>query len=244
MSTSRSASFALRRAIPQLRSPCVPKGIRTLTTGPSASSSARFNTNLLTLGATGLVAAAGTLTWYYQSTSANLTQGVYLDDRTPSAGIKGTTQERTFIAVKPDGVQRGLVGEIIKRFETRGYKLVGLKLLVPSKTLAEKHYADLRTKPFFKGLVEYMTNGKAPVVGMVWEGQDVIRQGRRMLGATNPLESDAGTIRGDFCISIGRNIIHGSDSYESALKEITLWFNENELADWQPANAEWINSAN
>ncbi|RKP33601.1 nucleoside diphosphate kinase [Dimargaris cristalligena] len=182
------------------------------------------------------VGAGAFLYYQQQQSSAAL--------RTPSAGVKGTNQERTFIAVKPDGVQRALVGEIIKRFEARGYKLVGLKLTVPSKALAGKHYADLKGKPFFNGLVDYMTNGKAPVVAMVWEGKDVIRQGRRMLGATNPLESAPGTIRADFCTAIGRNIIHGSDSYESALKEITLWFNENELADWVSANAEWTDADN
>ncbi|KAJ1973894.1 nucleoside diphosphate kinase Ndk1, partial [Dimargaris cristalligena] len=194
---------------------------------------------------------AGAFLYYQQqqSSAALFSLGgpstvVALDSRTPSAGVKGTNQERTFIAVKPDGVQRALVGEIIKRFEARGYKLVGLKLTVPSKALAGKHYADLKGKPFFNGLVDYMTNGKAPVVAMVWEGKDVIRQGRRMLGATNPLESAPGTIRADFCTAIGRNIIHGSDSYESALKEITLWFNENELADWVSANAEWTDADN
>ncbi|KAJ1926605.1 nucleoside diphosphate kinase Ndk1 [Tieghemiomyces parasiticus] len=207
--------------------------------GPAASGA---RTSGLTMGALSVVGAGSA--WYYQSQSAPLGTPLYNDSRTPAAGIKGTSQERTFIAVKPDGVQRALVGDIIKRFEARGYKLVGLKLTVPSKSLAEKHYADLRTKPFFNGLVDYMTNGKAPVVAMVWEGKDVIRQGRRMLGATNPLEAAPGTIRADYCTSIGRNIIHGSDSFESALTEITLWFNENELADWTPSNAEWVTADN
>ncbi|KAJ2723623.1 nucleoside diphosphate kinase Ndk1 [Coemansia sp. Benny D115] len=163
----------------------------------------------------------------------------------PIHGIAGTSKERTFIAVKPDGVQRGLVSDIIQRFERRGYKLVGLKLLVPSKELANEHYADLSSKPFFKGLVDYMTNGRAPVVGMVWEGPSVIKQGRVMLGATDPRAAGPGTIRGDYCLSIGRNICHGSDSAESAEKEIALWFGgKGEIVDWKSNNEEWVVSDN
>ncbi|KAJ3085582.1 hypothetical protein HK102_014027 [Quaeritorhiza haematococci] len=160
-----------------------------------------------------------------------------------AAGVKGGI-ERTFIAVKPDGTQRGLVGEIISRFERKGYKLVAIKAIVPSRDLAEKHYEDLKGRPFFSGLVNYMTSGAAPVIAMVWEGKDVIRQGRRIIGATNPLESAPGTIRADFCISVGRNIIHGSDSFESASKEIGLWFNSKEVYDWEYANAQWITADN
>ncbi|KAI8893983.1 nucleoside diphosphate kinase [Globomyces pollinis-pini] len=159
------------------------------------------------------------------------------------AGIKGGV-ERTFIAVKPDGTQRALVGQVISRFERKGYKLVGLKAVVPTRALAEVHYADLKTRPFFNGLVNYMTSGAAPVVAMVWEGPDVIRQGRRLIGATNPLDAEPGTIRGDFCISVGRNIIHGSDSYESASIEIPLWFTSSEIYDWEFGNAEWVTSNN
>ncbi|KAJ3319874.1 hypothetical protein HDV06_005850 [Boothiomyces sp. JEL0866] len=159
------------------------------------------------------------------------------------AGVQGGI-ERTFIAVKPDGTQRGLVGKIIQRFEEKGYKLVGLKAIVPSRALAEVHYADLKARPFFKGLVDYMTSGKAPVIAMVWEGPDVIKQGRRIIGATNPLQAEPGTIRGDYCISVGRNIIHGSDSFESANIEIPLWFGSNEVYDWEFGNAEWVLSQN
>ncbi|KAJ2613499.1 nucleoside diphosphate kinase Ndk1 [Coemansia sp. RSA 1365] len=170
---------------------------------------------------------------------------VSADNTTPIYGVPGTAQERTFIAVKPDGVQRGLVSDIIGRFERRGYKLVGLKLLVPSAGLAKEHYADLSSKPFFAGLVDYMTNGKAPVIGMVWEGPSVIKQGRVMLGATDPKAAGPGTIRGDYCLSIGRNICHGSDSAESAQKEISLWFGgKGEIIDWSSNNAEWVISDN
>lgn len=110
--------------------------------------------------------------------------------------------------------------------------------LQASKDLLEKHYADLSARPFFPGLVNYMSSG--PVVPMVWEGLNVVKTGRQMLGATNPADSLPGTIRGDFCIQVGRNIIHGSDAVESANKEIALWFNEKELVSWQPAAEGWV----
>ncbi|KAM9779937.1 nucleoside diphosphate kinase 3 [Neosynchiropus ocellatus] len=146
--------------------------------------------------------------------------------------------ERTFIAVKPDGVQRRLVGEILRRFEKKGFKLVGLKLVQPSKDLLTEHYWDLRSRPFFNGLVSYMSSG--PVVAMVWQGLDVVKTGRKMLGETNPADSLPGTIRGDFCVDVGRNIIHGSDSVESAQKEITLWFRQHELNCWDDSSSRWI----
>ncbi|KAI8384545.1 nucleoside diphosphate kinase [Radiomyces spectabilis] len=130
--------------------------------------------------------------------------------------------ERTYIMVKPDGVERGLVGEIIKRFEQRGYQLLALELMHPTQEHLEEHYKDLKGKGFFAGLIQYMLSG--PVVGMVWAGVDVVKVGRKMLGETNPLASAPGTIRGDFCIEVGRNVCHGSDSVESAEREIALWF--------------------
>ncbi|KAL2266453.1 hypothetical protein VTJ83DRAFT_5805 [Remersonia thermophila] len=149
-----------------------------------------------------------------------------------------STTERTFIAIKPDGVQRGLVGNIISRFETRGFKLVALKLVTPGKEHLEKHYSDLSSKPFFASLVEYMNSG--PIVAMVWEGLDAVKTGRAMLGATNPLASAPGTIRGDFCLQMGRNVCHGSDSVESANKEIALWFKPEELLNWESAQKAWL----
>ncbi len=130
--------------------------------------------------------------------------------------------------VKPDGVARALVGKIITRFEERGFSLVAMKMTVPTKEHFEKHYADLAAKPFFPGLLKYMMSG--PVVAMVWQGTDVVRTGRKMLGETRPLESNPGTIRGDYCIDVGRNVIHGSDSVESAKKEIALWFKPEEIS--------------
>ncbi len=146
--------------------------------------------------------------------------------------------ERTFLAIKPDGVQRGLVGEIIRRFETRGFTLVALKFINVSRELAEAHYDVHRERPFFPGLVEFITSG--PVVAMVWEGEGVIAAARKMIGATNPLTAEPGTLRGDFGINIGRNIIHGSDAIETAQKEIALWFKEEELVSWQPQITPWL----
>jgi nucleoside-diphosphate kinase len=146
--------------------------------------------------------------------------------------------ERTFLAVKPDGVQRGLVGEIIRRYEAKGFTLVGLKLINVSKELAEQHYGEHKEKPFFAGLVSFITSG--PVVAMVWEGKGVVASARKVIGATNPLNSEPGTIRGDYGVDIGRNIIHGSDAVETAQREIALWFKPEELASWQPAASSWI----
>ncbi|RAL53998.1 hypothetical protein DM860_004469 [Cuscuta australis] len=145
--------------------------------------------------------------------------------------------EQTFIMIKPDGVQRGLVGEIIGRFEKKGFYLKGLKLITVERAFAEKHYADLSAKPFFSGLCDYIVSG--PVVAMVWEGKGVVATGRTIIGATNPLQSAPGTIRGDFAIDIGRNVIHGSDSVESARKETALWFPEG-VAEWKSELHPWI----
>jgi len=146
--------------------------------------------------------------------------------------------EQTFIAIKPDAVQRHLVGEIIKRFEQRGYKLIAMKFMQASKNHLEVHYQDLKDKPFFPDLIQYMLSG--PVVAMVWQGLDVVKQGRIMLGATNPLASAPGTIRGDYSIQTGRNIVHGSDSVESAQREIHHWFKQEEIHDYDRTIAKWI----
>lgn len=135
--------------------------------------------------------------------------------------------ERTYIMVKPDGVERRLTGEIIRRFENRGLKLVALKMLAPTRETAEKHYEVHRERPFFADLVEFVTSG--PVVAMVWEGQDVVKLTRQMIGATKPLEALPGTIRGDYTADIQRNLIHGSDSPENAQTEIALWFGPSEV---------------
>jgi nucleoside-diphosphate kinase len=146
--------------------------------------------------------------------------------------------ERTFLAVKPDGVQRHLVGEIIRRYETKGFKLVGLKLIHPTRELAENHYAVHKERPFFAGLVNFITSG--PVVAMVWEGDGVVASARKIIGATNPLTAEPGTIRGDYGANIGRNIIHGSDAIETAQTEIALWFKSEELVEWTPSLTAWV----
>lgn len=129
--------------------------------------------------------------------------------------------------VKPDGVQRRLTGEIIRRFENRGLKLAGLKMLVPSRETAETHYAVHRERPFYGELVSFITSG--PVVAMVWEGANAVKAARQMIGATNPLEAAAGSLRGDFALETGQNLIHGSDAPETAEAEIALWFKPEEL---------------
>ncbi|KAM9393814.1 nucleoside diphosphate kinase, mitochondrial [Pholidichthys leucotaenia] len=139
-------------------------------------------------------------------------------------------REQTLIAVKPDGVQRRLIGQIIQRFEQRGFKLVGLKMMQVSEDLLSQHYCGLKTKPFYPSLLHYMTSG--PVVAMVWEGPNVVQTSRAMVGHTNPAEAPAGTVRGDFSIHISRNVVHASDSLEGAQREIKLWFQGKELLDW------------
>ncbi|MCD1293387.1 nucleoside-diphosphate kinase [Methanocella sp. CWC-04] len=146
--------------------------------------------------------------------------------------------ERTFVMVKPDGVQRGLVGEIISRFERRGLKIAAMKMLVVSDELAKQHYAEHASKPFFPGLVGFIKSG--PVVAMVVEGKNVVPLVRSMLGATNPANSNPGTIRGDFALDTGRNVIHASDSPESAKREISLYFNTSEIATYSRIDEQWL----
>jgi nucleoside-diphosphate kinase len=135
--------------------------------------------------------------------------------------------ERTFVAVKPDGVERGLVGEILRRFEQRGLKLVGLKIMNVSQKQAEEHYGEHKGKPFFDGLVKHITSG--PIVAMVWEGKDAVALTRSTIGATNPVAAAPGSIRGDLSVDIARNIVHGSDSPENAIRETNIFFSKEEL---------------
>lgn len=146
--------------------------------------------------------------------------------------------ERTFVAIKPDGVQRRLIGELIHRFERRGLTLVGLKLMQVSPELASQHYAEHQDKPFFKGLVEYITSG--PVVAMAWEGKNAAALCRQTIGATKPEAAAPGTIRGDFAVEIGRNLVHGSDSPESGARELALWFKPEELVKTDVTLSRWI----
>jgi nucleoside-diphosphate kinase len=146
--------------------------------------------------------------------------------------------EKTFLMVKPDGVQRGLIGEIVSRLEKKGFQLVGAKLMQVSKELAEQHYAEHKERPFFGELVDFITSG--PVFAMVWQGENVIATARQMMGSTNPKDAQPGTIRGDFGLTVGKNVIHGSDSPESAEREIGLFFKEEELVSYNKLMNQWI----
>lgn len=146
--------------------------------------------------------------------------------------------ERTLVLVKPDGVQRGLIGEIISRLERRGLKLVGMKLMQVNDALARQHYGEHVDRPFFAGLVAFITS--SPVVAMAWEAENAVEAVRNTMGQTNPTTSPPGTIRGDLALDIGRNLVHGSDSRESAERELALFFGAGELLDYTRANDGWI----
>jgi len=146
--------------------------------------------------------------------------------------------ERTLIIIKPDAVQRGLIGEVIKRFEQRGLRIIGMKLIRVSRELAEKHYDVHRERPFFGDLVNYIIS--SPVVVMALEGTDAVAAARKTIGSTKPSEADAGTIRGDFALEIGRNLVHGSDSVENGKIEVSNFFNDEELVSWERNTDTWI----
>ncbi len=146
--------------------------------------------------------------------------------------------ERTLVILKPDAVQRGLIGQITVRLEQRGLKLVGMRFIQIDNELAARHYAVHKGKPFYEGLIKYITS--SPVVVQVWEGKRVIETVRRTCGATNPIDADVGTIRADFGVEIGRNLIHASDGPETAAYEIPLYFKEEDLVSWPRANDPWI----
>ena len=146
--------------------------------------------------------------------------------------------ERSLVLVKPDGVQRGLIGEIISRLENRGLKLLGAKLVSVKNELAEKHYAVHKGKEFYKGLINYITS--SPVMAMVWEGPDAIAAIRQTMGSTKPIEASPGSIRHDYGLEVGRNLTHASDSVENANTEINLWFDEKELCSWDRTLDPWL----
>ena len=146
--------------------------------------------------------------------------------------------QRTLILLKPDAVQRRLVGEITSRFERKGLRLIGLKLLSVPRELAEKHYAVHKGKPFYESLLGFLTSG--PTVALVWEGREAVTVARNLMGATDGTKAAPATIRGDFAISVQNNLVHGSDSPENAATEIALWFTPAELVKYQPTDATWI----
>jgi nucleoside-diphosphate kinase len=146
--------------------------------------------------------------------------------------------ERTLVLVKPDGVQRGLIGEVTSRLERRGLRLVGAKFMSVSQDLAKTHYAIHKGKPFYEGLIRYITS--APVMAMVWEGPNAIAAVRQTMGATRPIEASPGTLRHDFALEVGRNLTHASDSPETGEAEVGLWFSEEELVSWERSLDPWI----
>ena len=146
--------------------------------------------------------------------------------------------ERTLLLVKPDGVQRGLVGTIIDKVERRGLRMVGMKLMSVSTHLAETHYVIHKGKPFYSDLIDYITS--TPVVAIAWQGSKAVAVVRQILGATDPTTAEAGTIRGDYGIDIGRNLTHGSDSVKNGTTEINLWFKSDELIEWKRSGEEWV----
>lgn len=150
--------------------------------------------------------------------------------------------EKTFVLVKPDGVQRGLIGEILSRLEKRGLKLVAAKFLQVPVSLAEKHYEIHQGKPFYDGLIKYITS--APVMAMILEGPEAVALVRQTMGLTNPLKAEPGTIRHDFALKISRNLTHASDSPENAELEISLWFNSEEIVKWSKSDEDWISGDN
>lgn len=158
--------------------------------------------------------------------------------RKTKKGFEQTMAERTLVLVKPDGVQRGLVGEVITRLERRGLKLVGMKLMQVSDELARQHYGEHVDRPFFAGLVQFITS--SPIVAMAWEANSAAEIVRNTMGQTNPANSPAGTIRGDFGVDIGRNLVHGSDSPESGVREVNLFFRPEELLSYERALEPWI----
>jgi len=150
--------------------------------------------------------------------------------------------QRTLVLIKPDGIQRSLIGEIIQRFEKRGLQLIAMKLQHVSRDFAERHYSIHKGKPFYAGLVQYLIS--SPLIAMVWEGTDAIQAVRQTVGATNPLEAMPGTIRHDLSLLTSRNLIHASDSQETADEEIKLWFSEDEIHPWQRVHEDWISGLN
>jgi nucleoside-diphosphate kinase len=150
--------------------------------------------------------------------------------------------EQTLVLIKPDGIQRGLTGEIIKRLENRGLKLVAAKFLLVDESLAKKHYAVHEGKPFYAGLIKYITS--SPLMAMVWEGPQAVAAVRQTMGSTRPTEAAPGSIRHDYALEVGRNLTHASDSVENAKTEISLWFKPEEIISWERATDAWIQGHN
>ena len=150
--------------------------------------------------------------------------------------------QRTLVLIKPDGVQRSLIGEIIKRFEDRGLQLIAMELRIVSKEFAEEHYAAHKGKNFYNGLIKYITS--SPIIAMIWEGSNAVDAIRQTIGSTNPIEAAPGTIRHDLAIITSRNLVHASDSLETAKKEIALWFDDENINPWDRLHEDWFTGLN
>lgn len=212
----------------------LPIASTTATAAGTGGSSSSSSSNAAVASTASAASAAAT------ATLAAATASCPTNQQQPSSGV-APRLERSFFAIKPDGLQRGLVGEIVSRFERKGWKLIALKMLTPTPSLVERHYEEHAGKAFFPNLVDYLSS--SPVVAMVWEGADVIAGGRKMLGATNPLDAEVGTIRGDLCTNAGKNLVHASDGLESAEREIALWFKPEELWTWTRSVDPWVNKS-
>ena len=164
--------------------------------------------------------------------------GKSVSTTTSSNNEKSSSKERCFIAIKPDGVQRNLIGEIISRFEQKGLKLRAIKLVIPDSVIVKKQYASLQNASFFSDIMEFFTSG--PIVAMVWEGENIITVARRLVGKTHPEDAEPGSIRGDFCSGKGRNLVHASDSIDSADREIAIWFRDEELVKYSKSLDQWV----
>ncbi len=150
--------------------------------------------------------------------------------------------QRTLVLIKPDGVQRSLIGEIISRFEERGLQLIAMELRIISREFAEEHYAEHVGKKFYNGLIKYITS--SPIIAMVWEGSNAVEAIRQTIGSTNPIEAAPGSIRHDLAIITSRNLVHASDSLDTAKKEISLWFDDNNIYPWGRLHEDWFTGLN
>ncbi|XP_010433843.1 PREDICTED: nucleoside diphosphate kinase IV, chloroplastic/mitochondrial isoform X2 [Camelina sativa] len=203
----------------------------------SSAKNARFLSEGRAVGAATVVHASGKVPQYASSfgkSSSGFNSKSWITGLLALPAAAFMLQDQEVLAAE--------VSEIVSRFERKGYKLVGIKVMVPSKGFAQKHYHDLKERPFFNGLCNFLSSG--PVVAMVWEGEGVIRYGRKLIGATDPQKSEPGTIRGDLAVVVGRNIIHGSDGPETAKDEISLWFKPEELVSYTSNAEKWIYGQN
>lgn len=181
---------------------------------------------------------ATSTTFLLSSSSTSTTSASSSSLSSSSTSIYDDAEEQTFVAIKPDAVQRNLVGEIIKRFECKGLKVIGMKMIRPQEKIIMEHYSEHKHQPFFRDLVDFFSSG--PIVAMVIEGKNAIHITRKLIGKTQPEDAEPGTIRGDFCFGKGRNLVHSSDSIDNAIREINLWFQSDELIRYSKTIDGWV----